>query len=114
MATFAGITFLERGSGGGLMFPIHGARCKYALLPVPGGVKVYLQLLGQDAAPFDVPARVSASQLSSLRGKVSTEATLDYAGGVITATLTDVADPIEVKKDVDYYFVTLRFLTTDT
>jgi hypothetical protein len=109
MATFASITFSERGKASGTFFPIHGARCRYAILPCPGGVKVYLQILGADAAPLDVPARVTAAQLASLRGKVGQSGTLAYAGGSTSATLTEVT-PEEIKKDVDMYFVTLKFL----
>jgi hypothetical protein len=109
VATFSGVTFEERGKAGGTFYPIHGARCRFAVLPCPGGVKVYLQLLGSDAAPLDVPARVTASQLSSLRGKVGQSGTLAYAGGSTSATLTDISAE-EIKKDVDMYFVTLKFL----
>ena len=110
MATFSGITFLERGRASGTFFPIHGARCRYAVLPCPGGTKVFLQLLGFDAAPLDVPARVTAAQLTSLRGKGAQSGTLDYAGGSTSATLAEVANVEEVKKEVDVFFVTLKFL----
>jgi hypothetical protein len=69
-----------------------------------------LQLLGADAAPLDLPARVTASQLASLRSKVAQSGTLAYVGGSITATLTDVADVVEVKQPNDHYFCVLRFL----
>jgi hypothetical protein len=90
--------------------PIHGARSRYAILPCPGGVKVFLQLLGADAAPLDVPARMTAAQLASLRGKVSQSGTLAYAGGSTSATLVEVANVEEVKREVDMFFATLKFL----
>jgi hypothetical protein len=109
MASFAGITWQERGKASGTFYPIHGARCRYAVLPCPGGVKVYLQLLGSDAAPLDVPARVTASQLSSLRGKVGQSGTLAYAGGSTSATLTEISAE-EIKAGTDMYLVVLKFL----
>ena len=110
MATFSGISWEERGRGGGAFFPVHGVRLRYAILPAPGGPAVFLQLLGYDATPLDIPARVTAAQLAALRAKVSTSASLDYAGGVITATLANVSEPQEIKKTNDLYFVTLNFL----
>ena len=113
MATFDGVTFLERGRGGGTFFPVHGFRQKVAILPIPGGSKVIIQTMGYDAAPLDIPARVTGAQLSSLRtkAKAGTQGTLSYVGGSITATLTSVDGPAEVKSGVDYYFCVLKFLT---
>jgi hypothetical protein len=111
MATFAGITFGERGRGGGSFFPVHGAKSRIAILHAPGGDYVYVQSMGYDAAPLDVPAKVTAAQLASLRGKVGTSDSLVYAGGTITATLESI-DAQEVKRPNDVYFATLKFIVS--
>jgi hypothetical protein len=108
VASFAGISWEERGRAGGAFLPIHGAKCGFAVLTCPGGTKVFLQILGDDAVPLDVPARMTGAQLASLRTKISTSGPLASAGGSVTATLADIA-PEEVKKDVDLYFVVLKF-----
>lgn len=116
MATFDGTTFQERGRASGTFLPIHGAKCRYAVLHVPQSSISYIQIAGVDGAPLDLPARVTAAQLASLRGKVGTQGTLVYAGGTLTAigtscTLVEVSDVQEIKKDADMYFCTLKFLT---
>lgn len=115
MASFGGISWEERGrGGGGTFFPVHGAKVRYATTPIPGGAKIILHILGKDAASVDVPARCTAAQLSSLRGLAGTSGTLDYAGGVGTATLVSVDSPVEAKRGQDVYLVTLRFLIGGT
>lgn len=111
MATFDGVTFSERGTANGALLPMHGFKMNTAILAIPGGNTVIVQCLGYAAVPLDIPARVTAAQLASLRGKVSTTGALVYVGGTITCTLTDVEGAQEIRQPNDVYFVTLKFLT---
>lgn len=111
MATFAGIAFSEHGTANGALLPMHGFKVNTAILHVPSSDTVIIQRLSWAATPLDIPARVTAAQLTSLRGKVATTGSLVYVGGTITCTLTDVDGPQEVKQPNDVYFVTLKFLT---
>lgn len=111
MASFGGATFNERGQANGAMLPVHGARTRIAILNVPEG-QPYIQSMGFDAAPLDVPIQCSSSELDALKAKISSTASLIYAGGTITATLQDVADAIEVKSGAAYYRATLKLHTS--
>ena len=81
---------------------------------IPGGAKVILQCLGYDASPLDIPAKVTAAQLASLRALVGTSGSLVYVGGTVTVSLVDVGDPVEVKYPNDVFETTLHFLTALT
>lgn len=112
MASFDGVEFSERGAGNGAMFPIHPIRINTVILKIPGGAKSVLQTFGVPPSAFDMPARVDAAHLSALRGKVGTSGTLIYSFGSFTARLESVSEPAEVKRDRDYYFVTLKLHIT--
>jgi hypothetical protein len=109
MATFGGITFLERGTGNGTFLPTYGQKARVVILPIPGGDRVYVQILGYEETPIDIPARVTAAQLASLRSAVGTQASLaNFVGGTKNAILREVADVQEVTKGSDTYFCTLK------
>ena len=109
MASFDGVSLEEAGGQNGAFLPVHGAEVSTTIIPVPGGPKVYLQVGQPKPVSFSLPARVTAAQRDTLRGKVNTSGTLVYVGGSVTATLEEVQEPKEIKTPNDMYFVTLSF-----
>jgi phage-related protein len=109
VATFDGTSFEEKGSGGGVSFPIHPKKINFSVLNVPGGNKVFLQLGSVPPTDFSLPIQCTAAQLASLRSSVNTQATLAYSWGSVTAVLESIDDPREVKQPVNTYQATLRF-----
>lgn len=108
-ATFGGVTFGERGGGGGQSFPRHGAQAQTSVRHVPGGARDVIQSGGRQKVQLAMAIRCTASQLASLRGKVGTSSTLAYSGGNVTAYLESITDATEPTPQFDYILCTLTF-----
>jgi hypothetical protein len=108
-ASFAGVSFYERGGGGGQNFPRHGAQATTNVRHVPGGDRDVIQTGGKQKVQLALAIRCTASQLTSLRGKVGTSSTLTYSGGSPTAYLESVTNVVEPTPRYDYILCTLNY-----
>lgn len=113
MSTFSGITFLERGGGGGQRFPTWSKGGIVVVKHVPGSDTNVIQVIGMALPRVAMPVKVSGAQLAALQAAVGSVGTLAFYFETTSARLTSVTDVQQVRT-FDVYFATLNFTRSST
>jgi hypothetical protein len=108
MATFDGVTFQERGAGGGQGFPLWSAEATVNVILIPGGAPV-IQTGGNPPESLDMPFQCTTAQYSSLKGKKGDQGSLVIASGSYTAILAGISG-VEVTASANKVHGSMRFL----
>lgn len=109
MASFSGITILERGGGNGQSFPTWSKSGVIAIKHIPGSDNNVIQVIGTALPRVGIPVKLSGAQLSSLRAAIGSSGTLAFYFETTTATLESVTD-VQQFRTFDIYFATLNFI----
>lgn len=108
MSSFDGVTFGERGQGG-TQFPIWQKRGTIVIKHISGSDKNVIQKIGVDLPRLSLPARVTATDLASLYGKVGASGSL-VMGFETTIAYLESIEGEEISAGKDTYMVVLNFL----
>lgn len=108
MASFAGISFHERGDGA-QTFPAWSRSAESTVVHIPGGDVNVIQTSGRGADRLSLKIRCTAAQLTSLYSAVGSRGALVYSLGSRSAFLDGISDVAEVLVS-GKYFATLSFI----
>ena len=108
MATLDGVSFEERGGGGGLNFPLWSAEGAVNVIVIPGGTPV-IQAGGNPPESLDLPFQCNTSQYSSLKSKKGLQKSLVIESGSYTVVLVSISGT-EVTASANVVQGSMRFL----
>ncbi len=110
MASFAGVSFEERGDNG-TMYPIWGIEADATAEHIPGGNLTSIDYTGNNQDTLVLNIRCTKAQYDSLRGKVGTVGSLVYSYETHSAFLKAIQNPTQLVTS-GVYFASLLFWRT--